>query len=120
MDRLLGHLREAAGVAPAEVEDVYPLSPLQSGMVFNALYDADPEDYYEQIGFVLRGRLDTDAFTRAWQQVARRHAVLRSLYVWDGLPGAGAGRAAEPAGAVRPRSTGPAGTPPRCRRACGS
>ncbi len=86
VDRLLGHLREAAGVAPPEVEDVYPLSPLQSGMVFNALYDADPEDYYEQIGFVLRGRLDTDAFTRAWQQVTHRHAVLRSLYVWDGLP----------------------------------
>ncbi len=86
VDRLLGHLGDVAGVSPAEVEDVYPLSPLQAGMVFNALYDADPDDYFEQLGFVLRGRLDADAFERAWQQVARRHSVLRTLYVWEGLP----------------------------------
>ena len=68
------------------VEDVYPLSPLQNGMLFHTVYDPDSQDYLVQNGFVIRGGLDVDAFERAWQHVVARHAVLRSRFAWEGLP----------------------------------
>ncbi|MFL6119277.1 amino acid adenylation domain-containing protein, partial [Actinophytocola sp.] len=82
LDRLLAGL----GVRPAQVADIYPLSPLQQGMLFRAVYDPDSRDYFEQDGFVARGPLDVDAFLVAWQHVVDRHAVLRTRFAWTGLP----------------------------------
>ncbi|ADJ46533.1 non-ribosomal peptide synthetase [Amycolatopsis mediterranei] len=69
-----------------DIADLYPLSPLQQGMLFRSVYDPGSQDYLEQNGFVVRGPLDADAFEAAWQLVADRHAVLRSRFVWAGLP----------------------------------
>ncbi|HEY3750233.1 MAG TPA: amino acid adenylation domain-containing protein, partial [Pseudonocardiaceae bacterium] len=77
-----GLLTGVAGV----VEDVYPLSPLQTGMLFHSTYDEDSRQYLEQLGFVIHGDLDVDAFERAWQRVVDRHAVLRTRFLWQGLP----------------------------------
>jgi amino acid adenylation domain-containing protein/non-ribosomal peptide synthase protein (TIGR01720 family) len=67
------------------IEDVYPLAPLQSGMLFHSLYAAGSEIYFEQLACTLRGPLDMDAFARAWQAVADREPVLRTVFAWDGL-----------------------------------
>jgi non-ribosomal peptide synthase protein (TIGR01720 family) len=85
LERLFDLLREKSGVRPEQVEDIYPLSALQSSMVFGALYNENSEDYIEQIGFVLRGSFDPDSFVAAWERVARRHAALRTHYTWQGL-----------------------------------
>jgi amino acid adenylation domain-containing protein/non-ribosomal peptide synthase protein (TIGR01720 family) len=74
-----------AGLRLAEVEDIYPLSPLQQGMLFRGVFDPDSQDYFEQNGFVIRDRLDVDLFVAAWQHVVDRHAVLRSRFAWEGL-----------------------------------
>ncbi|MGW3960832.1 amino acid adenylation domain-containing protein [Amycolatopsis sp. NPDC005003] len=87
LDGLLARLRDGrAAVRAADVEDVYPLTPLQHGMLFRSLYDADSEDYFEQNGFVVRAGLTVDKFVAAWQQVVDRHAALRTLFAWEGLP----------------------------------
>ena len=42
-----------------DVEDVLPLSPLQEGLLFHALYDAQALDVYMvQLGLTLEGGLD--------------------------------------------------------------
>ena len=44
-----------------QIEDVLPLSPLQEGLLFHALFDAQgPDIYTMQIGFALDGPLDSD------------------------------------------------------------
>ncbi|HYP26492.1 MAG TPA: amino acid adenylation domain-containing protein [Blastocatellia bacterium] len=65
------------------VEDIYPLSPLQQGMLFHALYDPESEVYFEQLSCTLRGDLDTDALRRAWQTVIDRHTILRTAFFWE-------------------------------------
>jgi amino acid adenylation domain-containing protein/non-ribosomal peptide synthase protein (TIGR01720 family) len=60
-----------------DFEDVWPLSPMQQGMLFHALRDPESLAYREQVRITLRGALDFTAFTTAWQQLARRYAVLR-------------------------------------------
>ena len=78
LDALLGHERG--------VEDVYPLSPMQEGMVFHALYSPGSGMYVGQVGLELEGELDAEALRRAWADVVERHAALRAAFLWEDLP----------------------------------
>ncbi|HEX6292636.1 MAG TPA: amino acid adenylation domain-containing protein, partial [Herpetosiphonaceae bacterium] len=66
------------------VEDFYPLSPLQQGMLFHSLYAPESGEYFEQLTCTLRGSLNIAEFERAWQQVVDRHPSLRAAFVWEG------------------------------------
>ena len=70
-----------------DVEEVFPLSPLQEGMLFHAL-ESKSQSYFEQFTYLLRGDLDVARFAAAWKQLARRHPALRTaiLGVGDGKP----------------------------------
>ncbi|WP_315833220.1 non-ribosomal peptide synthetase [Bradyrhizobium prioriisuperbiae] len=68
------------------IEDVYPLSPMQQGMLFHALRDAESGVYVNQVALEIRG-LDASKLRIAWQAVSSRHAVLRTGFVWQGLSG---------------------------------
>ncbi|MDF3932682.1 non-ribosomal peptide synthase/polyketide synthase [Pseudomonas citronellolis] len=62
----------------AEVEDLYPLAPMQQGMLFHALDSAGL--YVNQLRVDLDG-LDAERFLGAWRQVLARHASLRSGFL---------------------------------------
>ena len=65
------------------VEDIYPLTPMQRGMLFHALHDPDHGLYFEQAVCTLEGELDLPVFQRAWQLVVRRHSALRTAFIWQ-------------------------------------
>jgi amino acid adenylation domain-containing protein len=67
------------------IEDIYPLSPMQQGMLFHSLYAPTSGMYVEQLSFELNGNLDVAAFKQAWQEVLNRHSVLRTAFVWENL-----------------------------------
>ncbi|MEV7094869.1 non-ribosomal peptide synthase/polyketide synthase [Amycolatopsis sp. NPDC051045] len=77
VDRLVGDGRE--------VDDLYPMTPLQAGMLFHSLLDPTADAYVDQARMLLDGVRDPDAFALAWQQVADRTPVLRTQLVWDGV-----------------------------------
>jgi amino acid adenylation domain-containing protein/non-ribosomal peptide synthase protein (TIGR01720 family) len=66
-----------------DVEDVYPLTPMQAGMVFHGLSQADAGLYFEQVSFVLDGVTDPGLLARAWQHAVEATPVLRSRVAWD-------------------------------------
>ncbi|AMA57435.1 non-ribosomal peptide synthetase [Bradyrhizobium sp. CCGE-LA001] len=70
-----------------EIEDIYPLSPMQQGMLFHALRDGESGNYVNQIGLEVRG-LDAGRLRAAWHEVSTRHAVLRTGFAWRDLSGA--------------------------------
>lgn len=67
------------------IEDAYPLSPMQEGMLFHSLLAPTSGVYIDQLRFDLHGTLDVSTFAQAWQQVIARHPVLRTAFVWEGL-----------------------------------
>ncbi len=67
------------------VEDMYPLSPMQQGMIFHTLYDQETGAYFQQLVYTLEGAVDGVALGRAWQRVVERHPALRSAFVWQSL-----------------------------------
>jgi len=68
-----------------DVEDLYPLSPLQEGLLFHSLSDPTSRMYFNQTLATLRGDLDVDAFRRAWATVVDHHPILRTFFVWEGV-----------------------------------
>ncbi|MEA5603241.1 non-ribosomal peptide synthetase [Nostoc sp. UHCC 0252] len=65
------------------IEAIYPLSPMQEGMLFHTLYEPESGVYFEQLSFTLHGNLDVSVFEQAWAKVVERHPVLRTLFVWE-------------------------------------
>jgi amino acid adenylation domain-containing protein/non-ribosomal peptide synthase protein (TIGR01720 family) len=71
--------------AVPDVEDLYPLSPVQQGMLFHSLSEPDSGVYVEQLVLDLEGDLDVRRFADCWRQVVARHAVLRTAFLWQGV-----------------------------------
>src|SRR5689334_13768566 len=67
------------------VEDLYPLTPLQQGMLFHALHSPEADAYAEQVTLTLEGEVRPEAFAAAWQAVVDRNPVLRTGFVWEGV-----------------------------------
>ena len=82
-----------------ELEDLYPTSPIQQGMLFHSLRGDEDGAYHNHVVYAFTQGLDPDAFERAWQHAVDRHAILRTGFVWDVAP--------EPLQAVLRRATLP-------------
>ncbi|MBN3876528.1 MAG: non-ribosomal peptide synthetase [Nostoc sp.] len=67
------------------IEDIYPLSPTQQGMLFESLYAPDSGVYFQQLSLTLSGKLNVTAFEQAWQQVVAEHSILRTAFIWEQL-----------------------------------
>ncbi|MGC9382630.1 amino acid adenylation domain-containing protein, partial [Streptomyces sp. MH13] len=75
---------EALEAAYPGLEDVLPLSPLQQGLLFHAVYDGGESDVYTpQLCLDLEGPLDADALKAACTALLARHANLRAAFVHD-------------------------------------
>ena len=63
----------------SRVEDVWPLSPLQEGLLFHALYDGQgPDVYVGQHVLEVSGPLDAGLVRASGQALVDRHAALRA------------------------------------------
>src|SRR6185295_13078281 len=64
-----------------EIEDIYPLSPLQEGLLFHTVYE--PGTYSLAFRWRVAGDLDFTVFDRAWQELINRHLALRTSFEWE-------------------------------------
>ena len=75
----------AAVGSAADIQDIYPLAPLQEGILFHRML-AERGDLY-QVAMLMRfaDRAAVEDFLAAMQQVVDRHDILRTSFVWHGL-----------------------------------
>ncbi|KAK9688093.1 hypothetical protein K7432_014522 [Basidiobolus ranarum] len=81
LDHLLDVDVEQNGISLANVEDVYPCSPLQEGLI--ALGLQDNSSYLTQQVYRCESIIDPDNFLRAWKSVIQANPILRSTIVFS-------------------------------------
>ncbi len=67
------------------IADIYPLSPMQEGMLYHYLADTDSNEYFEQIIFEVKGKLDIAKLEFAWNHIIENNEVLRTVFRWEGV-----------------------------------
>jgi aryl carrier-like protein len=68
-----------------KIEDIYPLSSMQQGMLFHSLYEPGSKVYLIQLMCHISGGMEPAAFHKAWKAIVQRHAILRTAVLWEGL-----------------------------------
>jgi amino acid adenylation domain-containing protein/non-ribosomal peptide synthase protein (TIGR01720 family) len=79
LDRVLAALATDGGAR--NVEALYPLTPVQQGLLYHSLAAPASGVYIGQLVLELRGSLDSARLRAAWQGLVARHAVLRTALV---------------------------------------
>ncbi|WP_325948325.1 non-ribosomal peptide synthetase [Pseudomonas putida] len=65
------------------IEAIYPLAPMQQGLLFHSLMHPGKGMYLLQYRHVMTlPDFDLPAFRQAWEQVVQRHELLRTSFVW--------------------------------------
>ncbi len=69
----------------ANIQDIYPLVPLQEGMLFHHLLQTEGDAYVTSslLGFDSRERLER--FVESFNEVIGRHDILRTAVMWEDL-----------------------------------
>ncbi|MFJ4143749.1 non-ribosomal peptide synthetase [Pseudomonas sp. NPDC089734] len=74
---------DALPVPANSIEDVYPLTPMQEGMLLHTLLEPGTGLYFMQDRYRINSELDPQRFDQAWQAVIARHEALRASFCWN-------------------------------------
>jgi hypothetical protein len=81
--RLSGEELARLTAAVPDLADVYPLTPLQAGLLFHVLHSPRSNAYCNQLVCTLQGELDGERLRQAWGQLLARHEALRTVFSWE-------------------------------------
>lgn len=94
LDAIVSVLEQQRHIALDDIQDIYPLTPLQSGILFETLF-AQTEDnngmYITQSAIGFHGQADIKALQKAWQLVINHYDALRMQVIQDNRSGSNAG-----------------------------
>ena len=81
----LDKLIEVVPEKVTNITDIYPVTPLQNGMLYHTLAEENQGMYVNQSLVDLHGELDISALEAAWQWTVDQHEMLRTGFVWQQL-----------------------------------
>lgn len=67
------------------IQDIYPIGPLQSGLIFQYQLNPDSDAYFAQELFEIKNLADVQLFKEAWKNVIERYECLRSSFAYKTL-----------------------------------
>ncbi|MEJ8545838.1 amino acid adenylation domain-containing protein [Brevibacillus borstelensis] len=69
-------------ISAKEFDQIYGLTPLQQGLLFESRFESEPGMYMEHFCCDLQGDFNPTLWTKAWTAVFQKHPVLRSAFFW--------------------------------------
>lgn len=67
------------------IEMVYPLTPVQGGLIFYSLCNPKSDAYFVQTVIELKSGINKEYLQQAWKTLLYRHESLRVSFIWNGL-----------------------------------
>ena len=67
------------------LDNAYPLTPLQQGMLYEVLKNPNSNIYVAYIDIDITGALDVEVLKQAWLSTVQQHETLRTRFLWEGL-----------------------------------
>ncbi|WP_299485540.1 amino acid adenylation domain-containing protein [Acaryochloris sp. IP29b_bin.137] len=65
------------------IANMYPLSPMQEGLLFHTLLTPQAGTYMPQVVLTFSGVLDSQILRQAWQTTLEHHDILRTGFYWE-------------------------------------
>ncbi|MFD2875845.1 condensation domain-containing protein [Paenibacillus rhizoplanae] len=79
-------LREQLAISGSgEMVSIYPLSPMQAGMLFQALREPQSSAYFEQMSFTIQGSLHEAHLEKSLSLLMERYDIFRTVFMCEGL-----------------------------------
>jgi amino acid adenylation domain-containing protein/non-ribosomal peptide synthase protein (TIGR01720 family) len=67
------------------IADIYPLTPMQEGMLFHTLLEENTAMFLERTSYRLQGDLDTNLVEQSLNELLKRYEILRAAFIHDTL-----------------------------------
>ncbi|MBD3860021.1 amino acid adenylation domain-containing protein [Bacillus sp. 28A-2] len=68
-----------------KIQKVYPLTPMQEGMLYHAMLDPNSSSYFTQLELGISGEFDLDLFEQSLNELIRTYDILRTAFVYQQL-----------------------------------
>lgn len=65
------------------IQDIYPLSQMQEGILFHSMQDTSSNAYLGQSSYRIRGSIDTALMVHCLNKLFERHDILRTAFVFE-------------------------------------
>lgn len=77
------HVREEVG--EGAISKIYPLTPMQEGILFHGILEKQYDSYFIQFVLSLKGQVDLAIFEESVNRLIEHFEVLRTVFVYDQL-----------------------------------
>ncbi|MCP4153926.1 MAG: non-ribosomal peptide synthetase, partial [bacterium] len=84
LDRITRGVKRKLG-QKTNINTIYPLSPMQNGMLFHHIAETNSNAYFQQNRLSIEGELEVPLFKESFRQLSQRYDVFRTLFIHDGL-----------------------------------
>ena len=74
---------DALPIPLRNIDDIFPLSPMQEGLLVHTLLEQHSGIYFMQECYTIREAIDYALFDSAWQQVVQRYEAIRASFLWN-------------------------------------
>ncbi|WP_197262107.1 non-ribosomal peptide synthetase [Brevibacillus laterosporus] len=69
----------------ADIQDIFPLSPMQEGILFHSIMNNHSNAYFEQFDFTVEGHVAVECLQESMNKVIAHYDILRTVFIYQNV-----------------------------------